>query len=80
MCGISPEVAVHALNIDPKFTPVKQKRRTQGPERSAALKEEVDQLMENDFIRESTYPNWASNQYWLRKPTENGEYASTFQI
>ena len=23
MCGISPEVAIHALNIDPKFTPVK---------------------------------------------------------
>ena len=58
MCGISPEVAVHTLNIDPKFTPVKQTRRTQGPERSTALKEEVDRLMENDFIRESTYPNW----------------------
>jgi len=27
MCGISPEVAVHKLNIDPS---VKQKRRTQG--------------------------------------------------
>ena len=25
MCGISPEIAVHTLNIDPKFTPVKQK-------------------------------------------------------
>ena len=37
MSGISPEIAVHALNVDPKFTPVKQKRRTQGPERSVAL-------------------------------------------
>ena len=25
MCGISPEVAVHTLNIDLKFTPVKRK-------------------------------------------------------
>ena len=27
-CGISPAIAVHTLNIDPKFTPVKKKRRT----------------------------------------------------
>jgi len=57
ICGISPDIAVHTLNIDPKFTPVKQKRRTQGPERSAALREEVDRLMDNGFIKESTYPN-----------------------
>jgi len=70
MCGISPEIAVHTLNIDPKFTPVKQKRRTQGPERTAALKEEVDRLMENGFIRESTYPNWVSNPVLVKKANE----------
>ena len=42
MCGISPTVASHMLNIDPKYVPVKQKRRGMDPERSAALKEEVD--------------------------------------
>jgi len=67
MCGISPKIVVHALNIDPKFTPVKQKRRTQGLERSAALKEEVDKLLQNDFIRESTYPNWVSNPVLVKK-------------
>ena len=72
MCGISPEIAVHVLNIDPKFTPVKQKRRTQGPERSVALKEEVDRLMENGFIRESTYPNWVSNPVLVKKA--NGKW------
>ena len=72
MCGISPDIAVHALNIDPKFTPVKQKRRTQGPERSAALKEEVDRLMENNFIKESTYPNWVSNPVLVKKA--NGKW------
>jgi len=54
MCGISPKIAVHTLNIYLTFTPIKQKRRTQGPERSAALKEEVDKLMQNGFIQEST--------------------------
>ena len=72
MYGISPEIAVHTLNIDPKFTPVKQKRRTQGPERSAALKEEVDRLMENNFIKESTYPNWVSNPVLVKKA--NGKW------
>ena len=72
MCGISPEIAVHTLNVDPKFTPVKQKRRTQGPERSTALKEEVDRLMENGFIRNSTYPNWVSNPVLVKKA--NGKW------
>jgi len=72
MCGISPEIAVHTLNIDPTFTPIKQKRRTQGPERSAALKEEVDKLMQNGFIRESTYPNWVSNPVLVKKA--NGKW------
>jgi len=70
MCGISPEIAVHALNINPMFTPIKQKRRTQGPERSVALKEEVDKLMQNGFIRESTYPNWVSNLVLVKKANE----------
>ena len=34
MCGISTDVIVHKLNINPDLAPVKQKRRTQGPERS----------------------------------------------
>mgnify|MGYP003362656234 CR=1 FL=1 len=75
MCGISPDIAVHKLNIDPHVHSFKQKRRTQGPERSRALKEEVDRLMENDFIRESTYPKWVSNPVLVKKAKANGESA-----
>ena len=42
MCRIPPDVIVHKLNINSNLTPVKQKRRIRGPERSMALKEEVD--------------------------------------
>jgi len=72
MCGISLNIAVHTLNIDPKFISVKQKRRTQGPKRSAALREEVDRLMENGFIKESTYSNWVSNPGLVKKA--NGKW------
>lgn len=78
MCGIPPEYAVHTRNIDPTITPVKQKRRTQGPERSAALKEEVDKLMKNGFIRESVYPNWVSNPVLVKRLMENGGFVLIF--
>lgn len=56
MCGISLEIVTYVLNINPKVIPVWQKRRSFGPERSVALKEEYDKLLANGFIRESFYP------------------------
>ena len=68
MCGISPEIVTHVLNIDSKFPPVRQKRRSLGPERSIALKDECDKLLANGFIRESFYPKWISNPVLVMKP------------
>ena len=42
------------------------------PERSAALKEEVDKLKANGFIRDALYPEWVSNPVLVRKP--NGKW------
>ena len=42
------------------------------PERSAALKEEVDKLQSNGFIRDALYPEWVSNPVLVRKP--NGKW------
>jgi len=53
MTCISPEIACHALNINPSKVPVKQKKQSMGTERSAALDEEVKNLLANDFIYES---------------------------
>lgn len=68
MYGISPEIVIHVLNINPKFVPVRQKRRSLGPERSIALKEECDKLLANGFIRESFYLKWISNPVLVKKP------------
>lgn len=66
MCGISSGITSHALNINPRCFPVKQKRRSMGLERSAALKE-VDKLKNNGFIRDALYPDWVSNHISEKK-------------
>lgn len=72
MVGIDPKVSCHHLNIDPKFTSHRQKRRTLNPERYEALKEEVHKLVSNGFIREATYPKWVSNPVLVKK--HNGKW------
>ena len=43
-----------------------------GPERSAALKEEVEKLKDNGFIKDSKYPDWISNPVLVKK--SNGKW------
>ena len=52
MCGISPDIACHTLNIDMQYIPVKQKRHGMDQERSVSLKEEGDKLRLNGFIQD----------------------------
>ena len=51
----------HRLNIDSSRKPVRQKKRAMDVKRYQALKEEVDKLLSNDFIKESFYPFWLAN-------------------
>ena len=62
----------HVLNVKPGYPPIKQKRRALGPERSAALKEEVERLRSNGFIKDSNYPDWISNPVLVKKA--NGKW------
>ena len=50
---IDPAIACHCLSIDPTILPIKQKRRYLGLESFKALKEEVDRLINKNFIREA---------------------------
>ncbi|XP_024020312.1 uncharacterized protein LOC112091304 [Morus notabilis] len=72
MEGIDAEVICHSLNVDPSYPPKCQKRRPMNPERYEALKEEVDKLINNGFIREAHYPHWVSNPVLVVKP--NGSW------
>ena len=56
MKGIDPSVTTHELNVDPTFKPIRQKRRKLGPERSKAINEEFDRLLNAGSITEVKYP------------------------
>ncbi|XP_077230185.1 uncharacterized protein LOC143863405 [Tasmannia lanceolata] len=52
MPRIDPKLSVHRLNVDPTCKPVKQKRRIFSPERQKAIREEVEKLLQAEFIEE----------------------------
>ncbi|XP_031263951.1 uncharacterized protein LOC116122187 [Pistacia vera] len=67
MVGISPEVMCHRLHLDPQAQPIRKKRRAMDAERSQALKDEVDKLLEINFIRGVKYPDWLVNLVLVKK-------------
>ncbi|GKV15560.1 hypothetical protein SLEP1_g26342 [Rubroshorea leprosula] len=59
MPGILTELIVHKLSTDPTKSPVVQKRRLFGPEKQAAIDEEIQKLLHAGFIRRVEYSEWA---------------------
>ena len=71
MEGIDAKVMCHSLNVEQMYPPKRKKRRPMNPEKYQALKEEVDKLINNGFIREAHYPRWVSNPVLVIKPNRN---------
>lgn len=59
--GISHDVITHKLNVDPKHTPVHQKRRKFGTKRNKIINEEVNRLLKVGMIKEVDYPELFAN-------------------
>ena len=72
MGGIDPIVITHRLNVSRSFKPIKQKRRSFGPERQKAINEEVGKLLQAGAIREVEYPEWLANVLLVKKA--NGKW------
>ncbi|GLT31014.1 hypothetical protein SLA2020_057820 [Shorea laevis] len=72
MPGIPTEFAVHKLSTDPTRKPVVQKRHLFGPEKQAAIDEEIQKLLQAGFIRRVEYFEWVSNPVLVKKP--NGKW------
>ncbi|PKU78890.1 RNA-directed DNA polymerase [Dendrobium catenatum] len=58
---------MHSLKINPAYKPVIQKKRNFALERQLAIKQEVDKLLKERFIREVHYPAWLANVVMVRK-------------
>nr|GEY89152.1 reverse transcriptase domain-containing protein [Tanacetum cinerariifolium] len=61
MTGVTRSLAEHRLNIREGYSPVRQKKRGQAPERAKAIQEEVQKLVDAGIMREVYYHNWLSN-------------------
>lgn len=71
MPGVSPDLIVHKLNIDPSITPVQQRRRKFAPERNQVVVDEVRQLWQTDILKEVYYPTWLANPVMVKKPDDS---------
>jgi hypothetical protein len=71
MLRIPREVIEHKLGIDPSYNPIKQKERRYTPERHETIRQEVNKLLEAEFIRPVDYPNWLANTILVKKPDDS---------
>ncbi|KAK0596772.1 hypothetical protein LWI29_018902 [Acer saccharum] len=67
MPEIDTKVISHYLSINSEFRPAVQKRRLFNPERSTAIKKEVEKLLSAGSIREVKYPEWVANVVLVKK-------------
>nr|GFA89625.1 reverse transcriptase domain-containing protein [Tanacetum cinerariifolium] len=67
MTGVPRSVAEHRLNIREGYTPVRQKKRGQAPERARAIQAEVQKLVDAGIMREVYYHDSLSNPIMVKK-------------
>ncbi|GJV49513.1 reverse transcriptase domain-containing protein [Tanacetum coccineum] len=67
MTGVPRNIAEHRLNIREGYSPVRQKKRGQAPERNKAIQEEVEKLVNAGIMKEVHYHSWLSNPVMVKK-------------
>jgi hypothetical protein len=72
LIGVSREVIEHKLQVNPNVKLKKQKLYKMSEEKIEAMKAEVLCLLDAEFIREVTYPQWLANVVMVRK--KNGKW------
>ncbi|GKA02294.1 hypothetical protein Tco_0674959 [Tanacetum coccineum] len=61
------ELSEHRLNVREGYSPIRQKKRGQAPERNKAIHEEVEKLVDAGIMKEVHYHNWLSNPVMVKK-------------
>ncbi|GKA07663.1 hypothetical protein Tco_0686887 [Tanacetum coccineum] len=67
ICTGVTNIAEHRLNIREGYSPVRQKKRGQAPERNKAIQEEVEKLVNAGIMKEVHYHSWLSNPVMVKK-------------
>jgi len=69
--GVSRDIVEHRLDIRSGVKPKKQKPRKMSDEKAAAVKAEIQRLLDAKVIREVKYPTWLANTVPVKK--KNGK-------
>jgi hypothetical protein len=70
--GVNRDVIEHSLNVDPSFSPRKQRLRKMSEDKAEGARNEVKRLLSAGVIREVTYPEWLANTIMVKKA--NGKW------
>jgi hypothetical protein len=71
MPGVPKELIEHALKVDPKATPKKQRLRHFSPDKREPIKKELAKLLAAGFIKEVYHPEWLANPVLVQKKNNN---------
>ena len=70
MPRLDPKVVGHHLAVKKNVRPIKQAQRRFHPDLILQIENEVNKLIETDFIREVKYLTWISNIVPVRKKND----------
>ena len=71
MPGVPKELIEHALKVDPKATPKKQRIRRFSPDKREAINKELVKLLAAGFIKKVYHPDWLANPVLVQKKNNN---------
>ena len=71
MPGVPKELIEHALKVDPKTTPKKQRLWRFSPDKREDIKKELAKLLVAGFIKEIYHPEWLANPVLVQKKNNN---------
>ena len=69
---VDPKFIIHKLNVDPSFSPKKQKPRRLAKEHVEVVRQKVKRLKKAGAIREFFFPEWLANTVVVKK--KNGKW------
>ena len=67
MLGVPKKLIEHALKVDSKAIPKKQRLRHFSPDKREAIKKELAKLLVTGFIKEVYHPEWLANPILVQK-------------
>ncbi|GKA06069.1 reverse transcriptase domain-containing protein, partial [Tanacetum coccineum] len=79
MTGVPRHLAEHRLNVREGCLPVRQKKRSQAPERNKAIQEEVAKLVDAGIMKEVHYHSWLSNPVMVKKHDDSWRMCVDFK-